>query len=207
MRHRATAALAALSLLALAACGPTNSDARRSSEPDEAAAGPEAADPAASPEAGLPAVPPTSADDLRWLLPDAAGLGALAPAGEPDQAAGQDLFRLINGGAELYLQHGFERAVVQDYQGEGKLRFSLEVFRMSTVEGARTIYELRGGTTAEPAHIGEASTVEGYYGLYRQGCYYFSVTASRSRGELRPSIERLARAVVERLRARGQVTE
>lgn len=133
------------------------------------------------------------------LLPDPVGLQGLEPTGEPQQASGQQLFELIDGGAELFLAHGFENAVAQDYRDRDGSRFSVEIFEMRDEAGARQVYAERGGTTAVHSTIGDASTFEDYYGHYVVGRHYFTVTASRVGDDLRPPIERLARAVVERL--------
>jgi hypothetical protein len=142
---------------------------------------------------------PGPVDDTLDLLPDPAGIQGLRPTGDPQRAAGQQLFELIDGGAELFLAHGFEKAIAQEYESPDGSRFSVEIFLMNDAAGARRVYAERGGTTADGPSIGDASTFEDYYGHYVAGRLYFTVTASRTSGDLRPPIERLARAVVERL--------
>jgi hypothetical protein len=48
---------------------------------------------------------------------------------------------MINGGAELYLEHGFQRAMSQEYEGTDGLRLILEIFQM---ENARGVDIIRG---------------------------------------------------------------
>jgi hypothetical protein len=128
-----------------------------------------------------------------------AELQDLQPTGDPQRATGQQLFELINGGAEIFLALGFAEAVSQEYVSPDGTRFTVEVYRMQSETGAKRIYEKRGGTQTDEPRIGDASTFEEYYGHYLAGFHYFTVTASRTRGVLRPQIERLARAVVSRL--------
>ena len=47
---------------------------------------------------------------LLWVLPDSSELDNLKPAGEPQQFKGEDLFKHLNGGAEIYLKAGFKNA-------------------------------------------------------------------------------------------------
>ena len=142
-------------------------------------------------------------DGLSWILPGADKLEGLKPAGKTQQAVGEDLYKLINGGAGLYLEHGFQRALAQDYKDAGGVRFSLEVYQMKAPAGAKKIFEIKGGNEKNKKPIGEASTLEEYYGLFQQGRFYFTVTASRTKGTLIPSIKAIARGVVAQIVKQG----
>jgi hypothetical protein len=123
----------------------------------------------------------------------------LEAAGEPERARGQDLYRVINGGAPLYLDHGFECLVARSYERVDGVRFTVEIYQMKDAAGARAVYTKKGGDISAEPELGDASTFEGYYGLYVHGRYHFAVTASRTQGDLRSSIDRLARAVIARI--------
>ena len=49
------------------------------------------------------------------LLPQAGDAGSWKPEDEPQHVEGEDLFLLINGGAEIYHEYGFTQAAVQSY--------------------------------------------------------------------------------------------
>lgn len=86
-----------------------------------------------------PPAPPPAA------LPGQAG-GMLARA--PVQAfRGAELYGHIDGGAEVFLELGFERLEVLEY-GKGREELQLELYRMTDGAAALGIYLLRGGTLA-----------------------------------------------------------
>jgi len=147
----------------------------------------------------MPAAPPAPPINLPEVVPTAADLKGLEPTGAPEQAEGEALFRLINGGADVFLRAGFQRAVMQEYGKAPFVVFTLEVYEMGTPTGAREVYAAKGGVEGGKAVVGEASTVESYYGLFRQGRFFFTVTASDEGAGTRETVERIARAVVARL--------
>ena len=74
---------------------------------------------------------------------------------------------------------------------------------MGTPGGAREVYEAKGGVEGGKPPVAEASTLEGYYGLFRQGRFFFTVTASDDTKASRAAVERIARAVVAWLAPRA----
>ena len=129
-------------------------------------------------------------------------LEGLELLGAPEQAEGEGLFRLINGGAGVFLRAGFRRAVVQDYETAAGIVYTVELYEMGTPGGAGEVYAGKGGVEGGEAVVAEASTVEGYYGLFRQGRFFFTVTASDEVDDAKATVERMARAVAARLARR-----
>ena len=54
--------------------------------------------------------------------------------GEPQVVVGDELFELINGGAELYHQLGFVQAAAAEYVDDSGCAISLEVFEMGDLQ-------------------------------------------------------------------------
>ena len=143
---------------------------------------------------------------LQWVLPAPAEIKGLQAADPPEQAASDGLFRLINGGASLYLKAGFRRALVQDYLAADGTLFNLEVYEMTSPEAARTVFVHKAGAGVAVGGAGplRASHVQEYYGLYWEGPFFVSVTGAEPTPEARALFERLAAAVISRARA-GQL--
>lgn len=75
--------------------------------------------------------------DIQSLLPAPFELPGMQLAGEPELFEGEDLFDLINGGAEVYLEYGFEKVVSQNYIGmSGKTNLRVEIYRMTDPSAA-----------------------------------------------------------------------
>jgi len=67
-----------------------------------------------------------------------------AKAEKPEQFQKVDLFNYIDGGAELFLEFGFENLVVQSYVKDF-MELTLEVYQMEGPESALGVYLLKSG--------------------------------------------------------------
>ena len=138
-------------------------------------------------------------DGLLWVLPDITDLKALKAEDAPQQAKSEGLYDLINGGASLYLSNGFKQVLVQDYRAPEGTLFNLEIFELDTPDNAKKVFALKGGDPAKPCAIAQACSLEEYYGLFLQGTYYITVTASESTKQAQELIKQVAQAVVKKI--------
>jgi hypothetical protein len=67
-----------------------------------------------------------------------------AKAGPPAEFQGGNLFDYIDGGAEIFLEFGFDRLLVQNYR-KGDSEIALELFRMESPAAALGIYLMKCG--------------------------------------------------------------
>src|SRR4030042_5721579 len=67
-----------------------------------------------------------------------------ASAGPAAEFQGRNLFNYIDGGAEIFLEFGFDRLLVQDYK-KGNSEIVLELYQMESPESALGIYLMKGG--------------------------------------------------------------
>jgi hypothetical protein len=75
------------------------------------------------------------------LLPDISNLPGLQTAGDPKIFTGEDLFEMINGGAEIYLEYGFVQTVSQNYSDlTGRANLKIEIYEMTDPEAAYGIF-------------------------------------------------------------------
>lgn len=80
-------------------------------------------------------------DSITELLPDPFTLPGLQLAGDPEIYTGEDLFDLINGGAEIYLEYGFDKVVSQFYTGlKPNSNLRIEIYKMNDPEAAFGIF-------------------------------------------------------------------
>lgn len=97
-------------------------------------------------------------------------------AGDPAMYHGDELYELINGGAELYHRLGFETAVTADYVDPEGRTITLEVFEMSDVAGASELFDEKTGGVGEPVAIGDEGAAESYYLNVRVGRRLVTIT-------------------------------
>jgi hypothetical protein len=104
---------------------------------------------------------------------------------------GAELYRHIDGGAELYNQFGFDRLAVQDYAKDaGEVR--VEIYKMNDPGGAAAVFaEITGGMTRQTGY-GTACTLDPYQVLFQRGAYCVSVTTYEAGPETQAAMAALA---------------
>jgi hypothetical protein len=122
--------------------------------------------------------------------------------GEPEVFVGDALFEMINGGAELYHQHGFVQALATHYNDVDGREIELEVFEMGDAAGAGKVFGEKAGSSGEPTDIGDDAMVESYYMNFRSGRFVVTLTGFESEPETTEGMLALARAVAAELGGR-----
>ncbi len=77
----------------------------------------------------------TGDKEILKLLPTTKDLPHSKAVGEPEYVVGDDLFQLINGGAEIYHEYGFKQAVSASYKNINDKSFNLEIYEMNVDSG------------------------------------------------------------------------
>ncbi len=120
-------------------------------------------------------------NSLKWLLPDKQELGQSITPGYQDEAKGEKLFELINGGAVLFFRHGFKQTIFQEYYiGDSTQYINLEIYHMEEPEGAKGIFLARTDTTAKIIPYGQLGFRNDYYCTFYREQYYVIATGSDS---------------------------
>jgi hypothetical protein len=89
-----------------------------------------------------PPAPSAPGLDLRALLPDAAALAGWSVVEGPGEYLPENLYEVLDGGAERYVGYGFVRLLRVRYQGErqGSASVTLDLFDMGSELGAFGMY-------------------------------------------------------------------
>jgi len=117
---------------------------------------------------------------------------------------GNALYDFIDGGADLFFEYGFRRALSVEYQSAGGKSINLEVYEMKDPGSAFGIYSIRSGEEATQVDIGQRGNAHAYYIMFWKGRFYVSVASSDSTGECRSGLEATARAVDQNISSKGQ---
>jgi len=137
--------------------------------------------------------------DLSALLPLQAELGEWALAEAPRQAQGDDLFALINGGAELYLELGFKQALMASYTNKAGTFITLEIYEMSDPKAARTVFEQKAGGQGKRIALGDGALLADYYLNFWKGPYQVTLTGDDSTRETVEGLMTIAKLVEENI--------
>ena len=75
----------------------------------------------------------------------------------------EELYRIFNGGASLYIQHGFQSFVGQSYKGPKGLELEVYIFDQKTPQNAEDLYEnpfTKPSRRKEIANLGQKARID-----------------------------------------------
>jgi hypothetical protein len=121
----------------------------------------------------LAAGPAIAADDTAILPPDGF-LGAWKKVDAPKRFAQANLYGYIDGGAELFLEYGFEELTVQKYR-KGADQFTVEAYRMTDGPAAAGVYMMKAGKETPAAGFKERHTANKYQLMLMRNRYFIVV--------------------------------
>lgn len=139
--------------------------------------------------------------ELTSLCPVAGEVPGWQPADEPQLAEGYDLYLLINGGAEIFYEYGFERTLFQTYQGAQGNTINLEIYQMKNSAAAYGIYTFKTGNEGMPFNAGTEGWLESYYLNFWRGNFLVTVIGLEMDSSSIAGIKKIARAVDTKINA------
>ena len=150
-----------------------------------------------------PLVPPATGapagfTDTRSLLPPDGFLGEWTRAGEAKVFRGAELYGHIDGGAESFLELGFEELAFQAWR-RGEDRIILEIYRMSDPEAALGIYLMQCGPETRDPAFAPRHTVGRYQLAFVRNRHYVIATNERGTKERVADLLEFGRYVASRL--------
>jgi hypothetical protein len=121
-------------------------------------------------------------------------------APEPARVAvGDDLFDLIDGGAELYHEYGFKRAVSWQLENAARSMIQVELYEMVDAPAAYGVWSLMQTGKYQRGTLGQGSVRFGYYVAFWSGPYFASVTGAQPDAATQAEVDRLANALAAQL--------
>ena len=111
---------------------------------------------------------------------------------------------LINGGAEIVLEYGFDSAVLHSYEHSSGKSLNLEIYRMTSPAGAYGMYTFRTGLRGEAVDVGNEGFLEGYYLNFWKGNCLVTVIGFDTDDATKQGVMHIGRAVAERIEDAGE---
>jgi len=137
---------------------------------------------------------------LEVYLPRAGELPGWEAAAEPDYAGGDDLYLLINGGAEVYHEYGFKQTITQGFKSKNGKSFNLEIYEMKDPAAAYGIYTFKTGDSGKPVPVDGEGLLEDYYLNFRKGNFLVTVIGFDSEAETINGIVAAAGVVASKMK-------
>jgi len=109
-----------------------------------------------------------------------------------------NLYDYIDGGAELFLEFGFEDLTIQPYR-KGNQEISLEVYRMESGEAALGIYLMKCGLETSLTEIPARNSVDKLQFLVVKNNYFLMINNFKGEDALIPVMISLAQKILEQI--------
>ena len=139
----------------------------------------------------------TAPDALR-LLPKNGELKGWNRKGDARIFENDKLWEYIDGGADVYLDYGFQRVVTVDMEN-GKRTMTVDIYEMKTLEGAFGIYARERAPTYAFKPIGTEGYLEGVALNFYQAQYYVKINGFADDQEMKAAMQKIAAIVAQNI--------
>lgn len=123
----------------------------------------------------LALLPALGVDDPTDLLPPDGVPTGWAGEGRPRLLEGEALYTHIDGGAELFLENGFERLAVQDYRKDD-LEIRIEIYDMGSAAGASAVFDENSYGATTEGNFGDGCSTDELQVIFYRGRHYVTIT-------------------------------
>ena len=136
--------------------------------------------------------------------PKAGEAAGWALSGETQQFEGDDLFLLINGGAEIYHEYGFVRVLAAAFENSDGKKLNLEIYEMEDDASAYGIYSFKTAPEGTIVYAGDEALLEDYYLNMWRGRFLVTIIGFDSSAPTVRGLKLLAGVVAGKLKKSGQ---
>jgi len=138
--------------------------------------------------------------DLLSFCPVKSEIEDWQPDGEPELFNGDDLYLVINGGAEIYHEYGFKNAIFQTYSNLGGNSINLEIYEMESNAAAFGMYSFKTGQEGISLNFGYQGLLESYYINFWKGNYLITLTSMQTDTSCIEKLKLLAIAIDKKIK-------
>jgi len=110
----------------------------------------------------------------------------------------ESLFSYINGGADVYLEYGFDEVGSCNYINENEETIHAEIYRMKSSDAAYGIFTMNSSKSGIPVELGSQAMDYDYYLDIWKDNFYFRFTSNQKSEELKAWIRKIALIVIEK---------
>jgi hypothetical protein len=141
--------------------------------------------------------------NINQIIPNSEEVPGWFQDGELEYAKGEDLYLIINGGAEIYHEYGFQQAVFLTYMNKNESRINLAIFEMTDPESAYGIYSFKTDTGGISLDVGEDGWLSSYYLNFWKGNFLVTIIGLDDSQETMAGIIQIAQAVDHRIQRKS----
>ncbi len=144
-----------------------------------------------------------SGQDINSLVPSLSELEGWKLTSEPQVFAGDELYELIDGGADIYLEYGFFRVISVQYADPSQNNIQVEVYEMTDASSAYGIFSLTQQSADWSKQYGNLSAVKDDYITFWKSRYYVTLSWSSRQHLDQPLLAGLANMIAKKIPENG----
>lgn len=130
--------------------------------------------------------------NIKSCIPDSTAIPNWHIVDSARVVVGEDLYKLIDGGADLYLEYGFSQVVAAEYQNKDEISIKLEIYEMKDPGAAFGIYSINVDSTGKKVAVGNEGIFFEYYLMFwKNNCVVF-VTSNDTSTAVHSAIGQIA---------------
>jgi hypothetical protein len=146
----------------------------------------------------------SSSQDIHSYLPLPNELGIWHAVDSVRVFTGEELYTLIDGGADMYLEYGFQRVITAEYENPQERSIKLEIYEMTDAEAAAGLFSLNIGTQGKQVAIGNEGRQYDYHIMFWKNRFLVFVSGNDTLKETSAGIRTIASTVNEKLGTLGK---
>jgi hypothetical protein len=143
------------------------------------------------------------AQDIKGLLPADNMVVGWKMAEEPGIYEGDNLFELIDGGADLYMEYGFARVISAHYSDPMLTSLQAEIYEMENPESAYGIFSITRIGSEWVYHPGNLAALEDSYISLWKGRYFVTVSYTSGSNYRQDVLTEFASAIAAKIPDEG----
>jgi Family of unknown function (DUF6599) len=110
-----------------------------------------------------------------------------------------DLWKYIDGEAEKYLKADVQRASTADYKFQNQLEAVMDIYTMSSANGAAQVFDSEPAADAKPVQLADSARLFSQSLVFRKGRYLVRIVTYEESGDAQQALLALGRGVAQRL--------
>jgi hypothetical protein len=143
--------------------------------------------------------------DLSALFPSSGEVEGWSQLTSPRIYEGDDLYELINGGADIYLEYGFVSVISGQFTDAIRSIIQVEIYQMADDSAAFGIFSMNH-SRSNPEVTAGASKIAGLdFVCFHKSGYYVSITWVTRQGEVHLAMNRFAELIGGRIPDEGEL--
>ncbi|MCX6121062.1 MAG: hypothetical protein NTX44_05540 [Ignavibacteriales bacterium] len=143
--------------------------------------------------------------DIHSYLPNPNELGIWHAVDSVRVFTGEELYTLIDGGADMYLEYGFQRVMTAEYENPQERSIKLEIYEMTDAAAAAGLFSLNIGTQGKPVAIGNEGRQYDYHIMFWKNRFLVFVSGNDTLKETSVGIRTIASTVNDKLGPLGKM--